>query len=224
MEIPVTDQNLVKEAIEKGNVNEKDLTTTIKASIKDLLPEALQGQVTIEPNSVLLDYYMAVEKSILPVPWINTSKAVFLELPANVITSNKTVNKERVKFRKATGLPDSEFEEVIHACRTQVTYYEAKAKSMGGLYKQAVPFVFCLLQEEDRNVGARLTPIDGRADYIYSNCCDMPFNKSQRQQNVFYKTVVSLLLKEMKLTEFTTRIEFAFLLEGPRLAIFARHK
>lgn len=221
MEISTASQEKVSEAIANGNVNMKDMTAIIKACIMDLVPVELQGLVSVEANTELLDYYMAVEKSINPIPWINTEKVLFLEMPPKVLTSPKAVNKERIKLRKG-GFPEGEFAEVMSACHSQVEAHRVRAKAVGEVYKQTEPIVFCYLPEEEANRGVLVTEIDGQYSKIYSNCTCMPFNKSQRLQNLYVKTIVERLLREMPLGPHTRRIQYAFLIEEPRIAFFAR--
>jgi len=221
MELPFNQEAKLRESIEKNDVNQQDMCAILKYSLMDLLPPHLQQ--SIDPNPELIDFYMAVEKTLQPIPWIDTKNVVFLSISPKVVTSNKTVQKERAKFMKH-GFPESEFEEVLKACRTEISTRVSQAKASGKEYTQMEPILFCWVKEEDIP-GVLITDIDAQYSKIYSISTDMPFNKDQRTQNTYYKTVVSLLLKELPPFKFyTDRLEFAYFIQGPRLAIFMRIK
>jgi len=212
METVFNDETRLREAVEKGEANMRDMTSIIKSSLQDMLPPHFHGMLQATPS--LIDTYLTVEKSISPIPWIDTRNVVFLELSPKIVSSQKTVAKERLKFSKA-GFPSAEFDDVLKAAKSEVKARVLKDKS----YTQKESIIFCWIKPEDDH-GVLCTEMDHQYAKIYSISTDMPFTASQRQQNTYYKSVLSLLLKEVPIHMHTRRIQFAYLIEGQRLALF----
>ena len=216
MEVPFENQAKLREAVETGDTNPWDMTTILKAIIHQLLPPLMRDTVMIEANVELIGYYMAVEKSISPIPWINTANAIFLSISPKMVSSAKTVAKERLKFAKA-GFPVNEkFDAVISSVKEQVASLKARNE-----YNPSDPISFWWIKEEDDH-GVLVTPVDGQYSNIYSIATDLPLNREPLDQQLYIKSVFSLLLKELPLGPQTRRIQYAYFIEGQRIAFFAR--
>lgn len=217
MRLEVTDDSKVADAIKEGRVDERNMTETL-----DLCIQALVGRsnMLVQPNAELIDLYLAVEKTVSPIPWIDTSKCVFLEINKKILTSQKTIGRERLKMAKIH-FPSQEINDVLLSCRNQYDIHVEMAKKKGQVYVQKEDFLLSWIKPELDN-GCLVTEIDGQYNHIYSIATDIPTNMSQRYRESHFKSVVALLLNALPVSILTPRLEFAYLIVKERLCIFFR--
>lgn len=219
-----TDQTKLKEALENGKGNRRDLATTLKLSIMSCLPPSIASSLKIEPNVALVDYFMAVEKSLHPIPWINTANVDFLDLAPTLVSDKRVEKKERLRLR-ALKIAENDINAIFKECERQITAITTNAKMKGETYKQTEPISFVWIKDEDRN-GVLCTSIDGQSGKIYSIATDVPSNMRQNRQDTLFKSVVAELLRETfetsPMSVSTSRIEFAYHQVGQRIAMFIR--
>lgn len=203
--------------IKNGNANMRDMTMTMKYSIKGCL---LGSDIHITANVDLVDKVMCtIENNIESIPWLDTSKVQFINLSPKVLTSQKQRNKERLKLHHI-GFPKDQVDAVFAACHSQVESAKLRGATRGDSSK---PIVFTWIPPELKDKLCVLkSMVDDDYSHIYSLSTDMPTNKSAYEQESFYDHVISILVNETPLSINTRLIEFAYNIVGQRLVMFIR--
>ena len=217
MTAQITDQAKLEQAIHDGKVDDRNMTEALNACIKDLIGAS---NIEISPNAELVDLYLAVEKNVTPIPWIDTSKCPLLEINKKILTSQKTKNQERLKLAKIK-FPEEEISAVLDSCKQQYEMYVATAKKKGEQYVQKENFLLSWIKPEEDH-GCLVTEIDGHYNHIYSIATDIPTNMNQRYRESHFKSITALLLNALPVNILTRRLDFAYLIVRERLCIFVR--
>ena len=194
MELHQHNQEKILKAIKENRTDAYNLTTILKAALLDLLPKALLERIELRDNADLPSQVKAVS-AFSEIPWIDTSKALFIELPSTLLTS-ESVREDEAKKLCAAGFPSENIPAVFVACQAEDTLHEQRALQAGEAYVRSETFLFACIRPEDDH-GVLVTEMDNVKQRIYSNATDVPVNSSLRHQYTHFKSVLTCLLQQL---------------------------